>query len=795
MDALKTGITFLPLQFSRNTMEWQIAPATASLTSRAGLKYYLGINVPDFPGSSTLTTLTTLEGREKPPVTIGGATSYPGAFFRIDELLDTYLEAQKPGYRLSSLQILNQLTMPYQLREQVQGGTPTQNTDTTSGTQWLFKGGIADEDTVWQDRFFHEYLRDTRQFLTWQPTTKTISADQEEYLYFLFNFTPPATIKLRVEINWRDGSTLTRDAMSLAGVPLYSVLCCPVGPLALGLDDTIASYSVWLSNGDNERLSEGRTFYLESKYRPQTRHLLFCNSLSGWDTLRLLGKGEESTVVQRQTAQLETFGQTGIEAAQLRIVDIKGDTHLTVSTGWFERDSEAMAAYLAELLYSEAIYLITPKGHVPVILSTSELQTHQDDGDLVARTFTFERTKPERNFSNLPASPTLSTIRPTGWVGVDTQVFTDAYGKRTGYQQPVRLRKQYTDTNTDFLPLTEKPNLPGDPDYIPPTLMVGVTPGSTPYPSAAISRAGTFRRSDCALNQTGGPGTITVASGKYGSEISQADADSKAEAEYAGLNTQAYADAHGSCTLATYQSNAISLQGTFQKNNCGSTYAGTTALITVAAGKYGSEISQADADSKATAEYNQVNTQAYANANGSCVALPASPSGLNLTGKTTSSLAIAWSNVEAGSYATEVQHSTDQGNWSSFTTSAGATSRTITGLSQGVRYYIRIRSLNIGGYNSAWTTANFTTSTPPSVGAFSLASAGGGNATFNYSTQPSVTQIAVQMFDASQLFVASYSTSYVTGNVTTGYSPTFKYARLQVISPDGTGYSGFISLP
>ena len=68
-----------------------------------------------------------------------------------------------------------------------------------------------------------------------------------------------------------------------------------------------------------------------------------------------------------------------------------------------------------------------------------------------------------------------------------------------------------------------------------------------------------------------------------------------------------------------YYNAAISATAT--KNSCGTGYTGSTVTYTVSANKYSSTVSQADADSKATADLNN-NKQSYANANGSCTPIP-----------------------------------------------------------------------------------------------------------------------------------------------------------------------------
>lgn len=66
----------------------------------------------------------------------------------------------------------------------------------------------------------------------------------------------------------------------------------------------------------------------------------------------------------------------------------------------------------------------------------------------------------------------------------------------------------------------------------------------------------------------------------------------------------------------------ISRQGTFVRQNCGEALVGGFATIVIPAGAWGSTINQADADAKAEAEWQQLNTQEYANENGSCSPFP-----------------------------------------------------------------------------------------------------------------------------------------------------------------------------
>lgn len=72
------------------------------------------------------------------------------------------------------------------------------------------------------------------------------------------------------------------------------------------------------------------------------------------------------------------------------------------------------------------------------------------------------------------------------------------------------------------------------------------------YESVSISRLSTYTKEGCTLPQVGGRWTISVATGAYTSEISQEDADTQANSYANSLDTQANANAYGSCVAAEY---------------------------------------------------------------------------------------------------------------------------------------------------------------------------------------------------------------------------------------------------
>jgi hypothetical protein len=134
--------------------------------------------------------------------------------------------------------------------------------------------------------------------------------------------------------------------------------------------------------------------------------------------------------------------------------------------------------------------------------------------------------------------------------------------------------------------------------------------GTCTYKNTAISRV--FIKAGCIAPKTGTSVTYTVVAGKYVSTISQADADGKAQADVTA-NGQTFANANGTCTFKSTVKT-----GVYTKAGCIAPTTGTTVTYTVAAGKYESTVSQADADSKAQTDIN-LNGQTFANTNGKCV--------------------------------------------------------------------------------------------------------------------------------------------------------------------------------
>ncbi|WP_126249186.1 DUF5977 domain-containing protein [Chitinophaga rhizosphaerae] len=205
--------------------------------------------------------------------------------------------------------------------------------------------------------------------------------------------------------------------------------------------------------------------------------------------------------------------------------------------------------------------------------------------------------------------------------------------------------------------------------------------------------SGNFFRNNCSGGFQGSQVTYLVPAGKYISNISQADADAKAQADIQA-NGQNFANTNGTCPPGF--ANSYRSQ-TFYRNNCpAGTTAGTTLYI-VPAGKYVVYTSQAAADALAQ---NEINTygQATANTNASCYWFNQATSGYftkyctgGLTGTT-----IGYS-VPAGKYSSAISQADANAKAQADLESNGQQYANDNGTCGNPNFYVRIKNGPVSG--------------------------------------------------------------------------------------------------
>ncbi|AEI46805.1 DUF5977 domain-containing protein [Runella slithyformis] len=556
MDYL-ANITHQDLQLSKLPIVVNVdASSPVTYPVRTNLRYYLELFVPEFYQGSFI-SLTTLEGSEEPPQTLAGVTAYPGANFEIQDLLHGLVESCVPEFGLNEITLCETMVRPYYAKAIRKNGSVLID-EIILPSGFVYRGGFLESDyAAYKNKFFTSYVGSGRRFLTWKPNHATLRPDQPEYLGFITNFSPtPSELRLRVEITYEDWSTETITAKTLSEVSSMAVYVCPVGPTQLNLQarmnsagEFVIRYKVWLSNENNERLSEERTYLVDRQPFRKVRYILFQNSLGLFDTLDCYGDGFETLRVQRQTAE-QFRGYEYLPRVSERVINrVTGERELTVAVGYGRYQIKDLRDYWQDLFFAEQMYLVTDREHIPLTLLSDSYLADDDREKTVGRTLTFRYTNKETSYSRLPAL-IATPERPTGWRG-DAQAceLDQSTGLRNGKKRYGLLVKYYIDSGEDVKPRTQKPNIVGTEGYIPSWDSVDCTAGTTPFKNVLISQTSVYKRNNCAVGQVGGNWTVSVAANTYGSEVSQTDADGKAQAAANALDTQENANMFGTCIV------------------------------------------------------------------------------------------------------------------------------------------------------------------------------------------------------------------------------------------------------
>lgn len=552
------SITTLPLQLAGNQVIVSIEPPDP-VASRAELAYQCEIYKPEAFGSGFWQLYQKLTARESPAHTFSGVTYIDPVNFDIADFLYNSLESTPPDADQTSISQQPNAVMPFYVKTYVDplSGTTTK----TSPIQFALRAKLNETQFArWRDVFFTNHFKNNRPFLTWQPKTdKVVDRAQPEFLSFLVHHDPkPQELRLRLEVHYTGGIiTDLGSPITLTSVDNFTVYTVPVGFKALGLDaleaggfNEVHAYRVWLSNENNERLTEVRRYIVNQEYTHHVRYITFCNSLGGWDTLRMTGLSFEQLNIISTTFQRQLSTSYKASDDEVFVFDSKGVRTLVVNTG--DMPDATWLAYLEELAWSEKVYVLTKEGYMPIVRTSNVFDLPSDDEYLNGRTFSFRMSKDGKAFSNLGEPPTIAA-RPTMWIPVFAYCETASEnGKRTGRQAYAKLELHYADGAKErCLGIARKDNIPGTEGYVAPQHATACS--SAAYLNVSITCTGSVRRNNCASGLVGDFATIHIPAGSYGSETSQADADKRAQDACNALDTQEYANTYGACILGVVE--------------------------------------------------------------------------------------------------------------------------------------------------------------------------------------------------------------------------------------------------
>lgn len=295
------------------------------------------------------------------PAKINGSTD-----FNVEQVLNSFLDSIVPSFGDAQIRQVSEAFKRFYLQYFEKFGTPPVPSATTQvDTFYVLFGGLSEQEFARQV-FFDTYLDSQKPFLTWQPKTITLAADQHAYLHYVVNNPVLSQLDLEITVNYTDDSSLVTTPLSVSSIQPYEVYRFPVGVGQLALADInpskkIRSYSVRLVSAGNPA-SETRTYEVVSP-RKHYKKLLFLNSVGGWDSVLCLGRGKKTLRTQEEVINRDLpvgFSYEDREEQTVSKSGMLGGSFVIANLNGYQRE------HLIELAISEKVYEQTSTGYLPV---------------------------------------------------------------------------------------------------------------------------------------------------------------------------------------------------------------------------------------------------------------------------------------------------------------------------------------------------------------------------------------------------------------------------------------------
>jgi hypothetical protein len=670
---------YKPLNLSRNRIEVNVAPADALITDRRGLRYYLEIWIPDGWMSTTYKRLIRLEGSEVPPYTTGGLTIFEGAYFPIETCIDGMLDYLAPEMGNKVMAICEKMTMRYYLKKSIENNGAVIAQETTE-PEWAIKSGVNEKEFPdWKESLWTSAGLGGK-FLSWSGAEQIASVGGTNPTHVNLR----AEIMLENgSVYALDLYTVNEvPEMAVLRFPVGVDMILQASPGLTKSD--FSGYTVYVCTSDGIKLTESKTYILSPTYHLHEKIVLFNSSLGGFDTLKLHGRSTEvlstlqdiyerypefsasaeyaEKVVNRTTGersiQINTgyLGKDGVRyledlmlARLISIVTDNGYIPMRVANEGYNsaEDGVYVEGRLISLVYTNPEYNFSRLGKAPAtavqatywkgigVAKCVQNANGVFDGTGIYPTLQKYYTETDEpvipyaikpnvlgtvgyiaavpvSYCSLNHTPFLSVeikkvidfrkntcgndgwgttpeykvpakmygsllnqanaqakaqadwdahnnqayanqygiCRPTAWRGNGVPVcLTDANGKYTGVGRYDYIERYYTDDNTVVSPLQRKANTAGTYGYVAPG--TNALCSVTPHLNDEMTITAVHKKNNClGAGMTGAPVFITVDEGVFGSALDKADANAKAVAYANSLDTQAYANEHGTCIPA-----------------------------------------------------------------------------------------------------------------------------------------------------------------------------------------------------------------------------------------------------
>ncbi len=233
-------------------------------------------------------------------------------------------------------------------------------------------------------------------FLTNQPDNKKIRYDQPERLFFMLTKSV-SQLKLQFTCNFSEGHVETK-LVTFDYPEAYCVHELVITPDTNSLDALVSGYSlesfsVYLRDQDNERISEIRSYEIDRNIYFQEKTFLFRNSLSGYDTLRTTGQNNYSEAFSKQKILVNK------EIPETQTWDHNVVHSNTANSGNILLDSREAVDWMIEFFLSQEIYEIIDGIKVPIMITSSKIKKYADGEFLFDVDFTYQQSWEDKHRS------------------------------------------------------------------------------------------------------------------------------------------------------------------------------------------------------------------------------------------------------------------------------------------------------------------------------------------------------------------------------------------------------------
>lgn len=315
----------------------------------------------------------------------------PIAEFDLSKILSSYLDFDFPLYGQDTITKCTHNQRNYYIRYAEKFGDPIVVKSLTKSANFkVLLAGVSYQDYPASFDFFANYFIAAKQWLSFGPSTRTVTKTQQEYLYFMLA-PSSARINLLVKIYFTDGTNSGTLALKIKNPATPGeIYILPTGYTQLGLDAHLsgkvaAKYDVWCTDAGGV-ISQTQTYVVNNDLQLDIHTFLFVNSLSGVDTL--LTTGQHITGTKTEISNTERTLDFDYDRTQGQLFQFFARKYnvFTVNTGF---KTKAEIDWFEELLLSGYVVEDIGGKFIPVIVNTSTIQKYVSKQNLFSLSFDY----------------------------------------------------------------------------------------------------------------------------------------------------------------------------------------------------------------------------------------------------------------------------------------------------------------------------------------------------------------------------------------------------------------------